>query len=106
MEDINKKIDKYDCWLKEIWNGLDKAIAFAKDRPREKNIWVACKYVWHYQEIAEFMVEHSTKSRGDFDLVFLSEETVRDLSEDQLREWKNKIPVLRDRLENVREGKE
>ena len=106
MEDINKKIDKYDCWLKEIWNGLDKGIAFAKDRPREKNIWVACKYVWHYQEIAEFMVEHSTKSRGDFDLVFLSEETVRDLSEDQLREWKDKIPVLRDRLENVREGKE
>ena len=106
MADINKKIDEYDCWLTEIWNGLDKAIAFAKDRTREKNIWVACKYVWRYQEIVEFMVEHSAESRGDFDLVFLSEGTVRDLSEDQLREWQDKIPVLRARLENVREGRE
>jgi len=106
MGDINKKIDKYDCWLKEIWNGLDKAIAFAKDRPREKNIWVACKYVSHYQEIVEFMVEHSAKFRGDFDFAFLSEETVRDLSEDQLREWQDKIPVLRGHSENVREGQE
>ena len=57
MGDINKKIDKYDCWLTEIWNGLDKAIAFAKDRTREKNIWVGCKYVWHYQEIVEFMYD-------------------------------------------------
>ena len=106
MGDIDKKLDKYDCWLTEIWNDLDKTIAFAKDRPREKNIWVACKYVSHYQEIVEFMVEHCTKSRGDFDLAFLSEETVWDLSEHRLREWQDKIPVLRGRLENVREGKE
>ncbi|MEE9192874.1 MAG: hypothetical protein V3U04_09760 [Candidatus Aerophobetes bacterium] len=106
MGDIDKKLDKYDCWLKEIWNGLDKAIAFAKDRPSEKNIWVACKLFSHYQEIVEFMVEHSAKFRGDFDLAFLSEETVWDLSEHQLREWQDKIPVLRGRLENVREGKE
>jgi|GEM_PF-2873362 len=106
MEDIKKNIEKYDCWLKKIWDGLGDAIAFSKSRPEEENIWVGRGYVQNYQKVVGSIVNYSAKLRGDFDLAFLNEETVRNLSEDQLWDWAIQIAILRDRLQIIRQGKE
>lgn len=106
MEDINKRIEKYDCCLKRIYDDLSKAIAFREERPREKNIWVGLRYVQDYEEIVGFMVKRSANWSGKFDLPFLSKETVRNLPKSELWEWKDKIPELMGRLDNIRKGKE
>lgn len=97
MEDAKQKAKEYDRLMGIVWTDLGQAI----NNPKQKSLYTGPGYVEYYRETLKFLSEYDSSGNWDkYDLPLL-DKPAKDLSEDEIWDWKVYIAQIRGYLGNI-----